>query len=126
MEDFEKNLTIHRNEWFWGRSEYVIYSTGIGIVTVQYQNNCLGVAVISGLSVVPEYRGIGLGRKLIEYAEKSAKENGCWRVELGAQKDSWVLNWYERLGYTRYVTKQEIEDSFYEEQNVVRLHKLLS
>jgi GNAT superfamily N-acetyltransferase len=53
---------------------------------------------IEDLYVKPEYRGKGIGRKLLGHIAGLAKERGCGRVEW------WVLNWnparkfYETLG----------------------------
>lgn len=53
---------------------------------------------IEDLYVKPEYRGKGIGRKLLEHIAGLAIERGCGRVEW------WVLNWnparkfYEALG----------------------------
>lgn len=53
---------------------------------------------IEDLYVKPEYRGKGIGRKLLEYIAGLAIERGCGRVEW------WVLNWnparkfYEAIG----------------------------
>ncbi len=58
---------------------------------------------IHQISVDPEYRRKGVGRKLMEAVESLAKEEGICNLAL----DSWVFNgeahaFFERLGFFRY------------------------
>lgn len=68
---------------------------------------CVYVAIKEGrgyfgmLSVVPAHQGNGLGRRLVDAAERHCAERGC------AEMDLWVVNlreelppWYTRLGYS--------------------------
>jgi ribosomal protein S18 acetylase RimI-like enzyme len=68
---------------------------------------CVYVAIKEGhgyfgmLSVVPAHQGNGLGRRLVDAAERYCAERGC------AEMDLWVVNlreelppWYRKLGYT--------------------------
>lgn len=67
---------------------------------------CVYVAIKEGrgyfgmLSVVPAHQGNGLGRRLVDAAERYCAERGC------AEMDLWVVNlrkelppWYAKLGY---------------------------
>lgn len=56
---------------------------------------------IYNLWVDEKYRKKGVARLLIETAEKEAKKLGCKSVQLEYDKgsESFVLEWYERLGY---------------------------
>lgn len=121
--EFESCLTIHRNKWFWGYSEYVIYGHGQGIIHIQYQDDYSDIAVFSGLSVIPDYRKTGLGKKLLEYAEKLAFKNGCTKIELSAEKDSWIVEWYKRMGYK--IVDKFREESFYEDILTVSFEKCI-
>lgn len=59
-----------------------------------------GVADLSQVIVDKEYRGKGIGKKLVFAAEKLAKKNGCHLVELVTGKDWPAATFYEPLGYT--------------------------
>ena len=55
---------------------------------------------IGRIAVLEEYRGQGLGRKLVERCEKEAIKQGFTKVKLAAQLESIVF--YEKLGYEIY------------------------
>lgn len=52
---------------------------------------------IEMLFVHPEYRGRGIGRRLVDYA---VGELGCNRVEVNEQNGQ-AVGFYERMGFTR-------------------------
>ena len=51
------------------------------------------------VAVSPEYQGKGIGRELVSYAEKRAKEAGYSKIIMHAMLS--VVNFYEKLGYTQ-------------------------
>jgi GNAT superfamily N-acetyltransferase len=65
---------------------YFTYSTFAGLPGLYLED----------LFVKPEARGLGIGRQLLSYLAKLAKEKGCWRIEWA------VLNWNETaIGFYR-------------------------
>lgn len=58
-----------------------------------------GVGKVERLAVVADYRGSGLGRKLIEAVERHARETGIDTLTLHGQVR--VAEFYEHLGYKR-------------------------
>jgi predicted GNAT family N-acyltransferase len=54
-------------------------------------------AKVERVAVLPEQRGRGLGRALMEAAECAAWQRGCARLVLHAQLP--VIPFYERLGW---------------------------
>ncbi|SFS59528.1 GNAT family N-acetyltransferase [Marininema halotolerans] len=53
-------------------------------------------------SISPELKGLGLGRKLIAYAEEYARERGREGIYLDTAKDHpWLPALYEKLGYQK-------------------------
>lgn len=58
------------------------------------------VAVICGLVVDEAFRGLGIGKKLMENAENWAKEKGCSSVLLRSNKIRKEAHlFYEKIGY---------------------------
>lgn len=118
--EFADKLVIHRNKWFWGSSEYVIYGGGKGIVCIQFQDDFPDIATLSGLSVLPSSRTMGIGGGLLEFAEEEARKNGRKHIELGAEKGSWMVSWYQRHGYRIIETYSEDE---YADDRIISLMK---
>ena len=112
--EFAEKLVIHNNRWYWGESEYIIYDGGKGVISVQFQDDYPDTATISCLSVLPYARTMGLGTRLLEFAESEAKKRGKHRVELGAERNSWLVKWYQRIGYR--ILEPYSEDEFQDEQ----------
>jgi len=66
-----------------------------------------GVAKPERVAVLEEYRGYGLGRKLMSLIEAEARSQGCERAALHAQTH--VVEFYEDLGYE--VVSDEFEEA---------------
>jgi ribosomal protein S18 acetylase RimI-like enzyme len=65
-------------------------------------DNSLGV---HRLSIAPDLQGIGIGKMLMIYAQKFARENGYKSIRLDAfTENPAALRLYESLGYTKVGT----------------------
>lgn len=96
----ERKCSVHRNKWIWGKTWVIITEDGSGIIKIS-QDPEEGV-VLSGLSVLPESRGQGLGTLLILWAEGIIKDE-IGECEISLSVESWnkdLIGWYERLGYS--------------------------
>jgi GNAT superfamily N-acetyltransferase len=80
----------------------------IGTVTVKLRDQSqygeyqptVPLASFSQLAIDPDYRGQGLGVKLIEYVEQFARSNGCAEMALDtSQLALGLIQFYEKLGY---------------------------
>ena len=61
-----------------------------------------------GMGLLPEYRGKGLGRRLMEATLAAAHEEGFVRVELTAHSDNLrAIALYEKLGFQREGVKRD-------------------
>ena len=65
---------------------------------------------VDQLVILEQYRGKGLGKKLMDAAKKIAIDNGCDRIELNC----WMFNenalaMYEHIGYNRQRIIYEME-----------------
>ena len=64
---------------------------------------------LSNLSVLPEYRHFGIGKKLLEHAYESARNAGCKAINIGIVEENVVLRrWYEQNGAVHVGTKNLI------------------
>lgn len=62
---------------------------------------------IGSLSVLPEYRHKGIGRKFLEHACEVARSKGFSKIDLSIVEENKVLrNWYEQNGAVHLGTKK--------------------
>ena len=92
-------MLIHQNTWLWGRTETIVAQEGAGICSVSIDNDDYSVAWIHNLSVLPAFRGQGLGRQLLRTALYRAGVMGANVVFLKADPNSFVAGWYFREGF---------------------------
>lgn len=72
-----------------------------GSVSVYFDETYSDYACIFGLFVNQNKRKKGYATQLILAAEKAAKKLGYRGCFLQVKKGSWLLDWYNRLGYTK-------------------------
>ena len=60
------------------------------------------------ISVLPNYRGQGIGSKIMENLFKLLRARGYKQTSLSVQKENPAVRFYKRLGYT--ITEDKIED----------------
>ena len=66
-----------------------------------------GSAEINNLAVLPEYRHLGIGEKLLADAEKKSREFGKNKIEIGIVEENKILrNWYEKHGFVHTGTRK--------------------
>jgi len=59
-----------------------------------------GVAKVSQLAVEPKLQQQGIATRLIDHAEKTARDDGALELALDtAEQATHLIEWYERLGY---------------------------
>ena len=98
-----------------GRSiEYVLLIEGIESAFISFENwSDQSFGCIYEIFVLPNFRGQGLGSKLLSHAEKLAKELGCTRVELRVNpfdrtiSKEQLVSWYTRNGYLKKIEDPE-------------------
>lgn len=68
---------------------YFTYSTFAGLPGIYLED----------LFVKPEARGLGIGRQLLRYVARLAKEKGCWRIEWAVLHwNETAISFYRKLG----------------------------
>jgi ribosomal-protein-alanine N-acetyltransferase len=79
----------------------------VGAATIERRRTSR-VARLSSLAVAPARTGLGLGRRLLEAAERDARAHGCQRLRLEVRADNGGgIRLYERGGYARTGTKPD-------------------
>jgi ribosomal protein S18 acetylase RimI-like enzyme len=65
-----------------------------------YNDELVEKFFISSLYVLPEFQGYGIGKKLLQKAEETAKKLKHDKVWLGVMKDNVkALEWYRKIGF---------------------------
>jgi len=75
-------------------------SIPVGFVAIERSQTEADVFYIEKLSVLPEYRHKGYGKKLMEFARERVLKLGGKKISLGIVDENKVLkNWYGEFGY---------------------------
>ena len=63
---------------------------------------------LNNLAVLPEYRHLGIGNKLVDYAITYSKNTiGASKISIGIVEENLILKeWYEKLGFIHTGTKK--------------------
>ncbi|MGN0457710.1 MAG: GNAT family N-acetyltransferase [Eubacterium sp.] len=63
---------------------------------------------LNNLAVLPEYRHLGIGKELVDYAITYSKNTiGANKISIGIVEENSVLKeWYEKLGFVHIGTKK--------------------
>ncbi len=57
---------------------------------------------LSNIAIYPKFRSMGLGKKLVEYTFKIAKQQGCGRIILDVEKQNDLAKaLYKRMGFEK-------------------------
>lgn len=67
------------------------------------------------ISVLPEFRGYGIGTRLVENLFGLLRKNGYKRTTLSVQKDNPAIHLYQRLGYI--IADERLDHVGYEDYN---------
>jgi ribosomal protein S18 acetylase RimI-like enzyme len=68
----------------------------IGMLELEIEAN---VAYIDGILVASDQKGKGIGKELMLFCEKFAKEKKCTKVWLDTEEGWGAVKFYEKLGY---------------------------
>jgi predicted GNAT family N-acyltransferase len=90
-------------EEFDQKDSLAIHLVGIhngSVVTTQRQNTCNGFVQISRFVVRKSFRGLGIGKAMLDYGISVARLNGCCRLCLEAQIEK--IQFYQKFGFVEY------------------------
>jgi GNAT superfamily N-acetyltransferase len=94
----KKFIVHHRIEEF-GESLMIMEENGKGYVRLYYYNDDIHSTYIEGLSVDVEFRRMGIATAIINVCERVSLENGADKMYLFVKPNTWVYDWYKRIGY---------------------------
>ena len=93
------------------------YESGTNMFVYQHNEEYVGYfslvdngasVELNNLSVLPEFRHLGIGKEMVEYAKDYViKNTGAKKITIGIIEDNTILkDWYETLGFIHTGTKQ--------------------
>lgn len=95
----------------------------LGYVQVQRRTGS-PLARLTSVAVAPEAAGRGIGRRLVEAAERTAHDKGCDRMRLEVRADNErARSLYEQTGYRLFA---RVEDYYEDGEAALRFEKVLS
>ncbi len=95
----------------------VQFETDTPMFLYKHKNDCVGYfslhvdndnAELNNLAVLPEYRHLGIGKQLVDYAMTYSKDNlDAKKINIGIVEENAVLkDWYGQLGFVHKGTKK--------------------
>lgn len=93
------------------------FDNGTAMFLYQYNGNFIGYFSLSvnndsvelnNLAVLPEYRYLGIGKELVDYAITYSKNIlGANKIKIGIVEENTILkDWYEKIGFVHTGTKK--------------------
>lgn len=93
-----------------GNNHVVLLDDGYPVATCRFYEIGEGVASLGRVVVLPEYRKLGLGVRVVEEAEQWARELGYEVIEIDSRVE--VIEFYKKLGYEQIATETNISGVF--------------
>ena len=103
-----------------GTKYIVLLDSGYPIATCRFYESGEGQVILGRVVVLPEYRGMELGRTVVEEAEHWIAE--CGYTEIVIESRLVAVGFYEKLGYTKTDDQIVLSGNF----ECIRMHKLLN
>ena len=89
-----------------GTKYIVLLDDGYPVATCRFYENDANTVTLGRVVVLPEYRGLGLGKKVVTEAENWAKELGYQKINIDSRIEA--IQFYEKLGYLHATGNDEI------------------
>ena len=80
--------------------------TSVRIQSCRFYENDANTVTLGRVVVLPEYRGLGLGKKVVTEAENWAKELGYQKINIDSRIEA--IQFYEKLRYLHATGNDEI------------------
>ena len=90
-----------------GRPMFLLYcdNTPVGYFSLAKCSD--KVWELNNLAVLPDYRHLGYGKAMVDYAVTAVKNNGGNKISIGIIEENTLLkNWYLKLGFNHIVTRK--------------------
>jgi GNAT superfamily N-acetyltransferase len=89
-----------------GTKYIVLLDDGYPVATCRFYENDSRSVTLGRVVVLPKYRGLGLGKKVVTEAETWAEELGYKQINIDSRLEA--IHFYEKLGYLHATGNDEI------------------
>lgn len=90
-----------------GRPMFLFYKEDIPVGYFSLAKCSDEVWELNNLAVLPEYRRLGIGKAMVDYAVATVKNYGGNKISIGIiEENSTLKNWYLKLGFTHISTRK--------------------
>ena len=93
-----------------GTRYIVLLDDGYPVATCRFYETEDGAVTIGRVVVLPEYRGRGLGFRVVEEAEKWIMESGYKKIYIDSRLEA--VGFYRKMGYTLVEDKVNMSGTF--------------
>lgn len=89
---------------------YIAYeeNKALAFVGIEHHYKNEAVTRVHKIYILPETQGKGIGKKLIDFVEKSAKENHSKALSLNVNRFNKALHFYQKIGF-KIIAEENIE-----------------
>ena len=90
-----------------GRPMFLFYQGGIPVGYFSLAKCSDEERELNNLAVLPEYRHLGIGKAMVDYAVSMVKSYGGNKISIGIIEENSILkNWYLKLGFNHILTRK--------------------
>lgn len=90
-----------------GRPMFLFYQDDIPVGYFSLANSNDDKWELNNLAVLPEYRHLGIGKTMVDYAVTTVKNYGGTKISIGIIEENITLkNWYLKLGFNHISTRK--------------------
>lgn len=87
-------MICHEVKWEDYTSHTIMHPDGVSMCRGYISHDVPNIFRISSISIIESERGLGYGRRMLEYVQEYAKTLKCNRITLKVDKIVWMLDWY--------------------------------
>ena len=99
IEDFEWDKPEWIKEEIGKGNYYILKQCGLVLGAIDLQKIDADEIYIEAIAVDSASHGLGIGKKLIDYAKQRAREMGCKKISVESFESYDLLGFYQRVGF---------------------------
>lgn len=107
LESVTERIHFHVKDTYFGVEAFLMWGDGTGFVRIYMYKNDNESLYIDNLSVDADFRHRLLATDILENIERICFNIGAKFTYLWCCKDTWMYDWYKRIGYIEHSVHDE-------------------